>query len=107
MVFLISFFALGEGEQSFFIKESFVHLYDFKSLDSSYKKTFICGTPVKVLEKKGGWAKVRFRNSEGFVKSLALSSLAPQCFHEKYPVFYEALDIDNADLYYWGKLSRQ
>lgn len=100
---LCSHISLAQG-QVYFINESFSHLFEFKSENASYSQTLSCGTPVEVLEKNIAWTKVRFNKNVGFVGTKSLSLKNPECFHEKYPEFYEALNIDSADLYYWGKL---
>ena len=99
----ISNLAMAQG-QIYFINESFSHLFEFKSDNASYSQTLSCGTPVVVLEKNIAWSKVQFNKNIGFVGTSSLSLKNPECFHEKYPEFYEALNIDSADLYYWGKL---
>ena len=102
----MTFFLLSSSAfaQTYFVKEAFTHLFEFKSEKASYSQTLSCGTPVKVIEENIAWSMVSFNNNVGYVGSSALSKVNPECFHEKYPVFYESLNIDSADLYYWGKL---
>jgi len=33
-----------------------------------------------------------------------LSAKRPTCFQGKYPKFFDALNLDLAELYYWGRL---
>ena len=87
-----------------YIQNSFVHLKDFVSSHSSYSQTLMCGTPVELIKELSDHYQVRYDKKVGFIpKSSAVKSPA-QCFQEKYPVFFQSLNIDNADLFYWGKL---
>lgn len=104
VVTFIILFSSSVLAETYFVKEAFTHLFEFKSENASYSQTLSCGTPVEIIEKNIGWSMVKFNQSVGYVGSSSLAQNNPECFHEKYPVFYESLNIDSADLFYWGKL---
>lgn len=89
---------------TYFIEDNFIHMFKFKSDQATYDYTLSCGTPVTVVTKENDWSEISFKGQKGFVPTTSLVMTAPECFQEKYPLFYDALKVDNADLFYWGKL---
>lgn len=86
------------------------HLHKSAS-DSSASMTAIqCAQSVELVEKEGvsvpdGWKYGRVGEDYGYVRSKFLGEKRPECFQQKYPKFYNALNLDLADFYYWGRLS--
>lgn len=94
----------SQATKTLYVQNSFVHLQDFIAENSSYSKTLVCGTPVKLIQEQGKNIKVQFDKTIGYIPTESVSIIPTQCFQEKYPKFFQSLNIDNADLFYWGKL---
>ena len=74
--------------------------------------TIQCGYPLKILKSNlvkhpDDWSLVEASDIRGFVFNNFLADSKPECFQEKYPKFFEALNMDVAELYYWGRLYDQ
>lgn len=79
--------------------------------DGSASLTAIqCAFSVAVLSSEDnpaptGWIYVKAGEDKGYVRSRFLGTTRPDCFQETYPKFYNNMNFDLADLYYWGRLS--
>jgi len=86
-----------------------VHSSTLKS--STTLTTLGCGHPVKVLKSKKSldenWCFVRVGLHEGYILKQFLSEKRPTCFQSRYPKFFDQLNLDLTQLYYWGRLSDQ
>lgn len=85
------------------------HLHKNPTKLSSSLTTLQCGHALKVLESDAvnppkDWMYVSAGDDKGFIHSTSLSSSRPDCFQEKYPRFYNNLNLDLTDMYYWGRL---
>jgi len=79
--------------------------------------TISCNHPVKVLKEisKDGkefilfgeenWNLVSVGPYSGFVPTEFLSDQKNECFEEQYPKFFDQLNLDINDLYYWARLN--
>ncbi len=79
--------------------------------DGSASLTAIqCAQPVQLLENSvrpapRGWAYIQAGEDKGYIRLSQLGEKRPECFQEKYPKFYNKLNLDLSDYYYWGRLS--
>lgn len=79
--------------------------------DSSASLTAIqCAQSVQVMENPlkappRGWAYIKAGEDTGYIRMSQLGEKRPTCFQEKYPKFYNSLNLDISDYYYWGRLS--
>ncbi len=81
--------------------------------------TISCNHPVKVIKQtsKDGkdfvlfgdnnWHMVTVGPYEGFIFSSYLSDKKNICFEEEYSKFFDGLELDINDLYYWARLYDQ
>lgn len=81
--------------------------------------TISCNHPVKIMKEtsKDGkefilygdnnWNSVTVGPYEGFIMSAYLSDKKNECFEEEYPKFFDGLELDLNDLYYWARLYDQ
>lgn len=81
--------------------------------------TISCNHPVKVMKEtsKDGkeftlygdnnWYAVSVGPYEGFIFADYLSDKKNVCFEEEYPKFFDGLNLDINDLYYWARLYDQ
>lgn len=81
--------------------------------------TISCNHPVKVLKEvskdgvetvlydKGMWHLVSVGPYEGFLMTEYLSDKKNVCFEEEYSKFFDGLNLDINDLYYWARLYDQ
>ncbi len=112
----LSLFSFGETTPTdekvvgvFYLTPLFGHIHQSSARTSASLTTVQCGHPVKVIESSkvevsSDWAYVQVADYKGFVLKYYLSPKRPECFQGKYPKFFDALNMDLAELYYWGRL---
>ncbi|MFW5887428.1 MAG: SH3 domain-containing protein [Bacteriovoracia bacterium] len=87
------------------------HVYQLPSISSESVTTVACGHPLKIKDIKRNegvqWFKVKIGPETGYIKTIHVSVKKPTCFQKEYPKFYNALNLDLTQLYYWGKLQDQ
>lgn len=85
-----------------------VHQHPLKSSNSV---TIVqCSHYVKVLKKAGldaDWVYAQVGEDKGYIQRKNLSDKKPTCFQEKYPKFYQSLNLSLTEMYYWGRLYDQ
>lgn len=81
--------------------------------------TMSCNHPVKVMKEtskdgkdfilygEDSWNLVSVGPYEGYVMSDYLSDKKNECFEEQYSKFFDGLNLDINDLYYWARLYDQ
>ena len=81
--------------------------------------TISCNHPVKVMKEtsKDGkefllygddkWSLVSVGPYEGYVMAEFLLEKKAECFDEEYSKFYDGLNLDINDLYFWARLNDQ
>ena len=85
------------------------HVHQSPARTSPSLTTIQCGHPLKVIEDSKvvtseDWAYVVVADWKGFVWKKHLANKRPDCFQGKYPRFFDALNLELAELYYWGRL---
>lgn len=83
------------------------HVHKNMSKDSTSLTIVQCSHSVKVLDYKNlipDWTYVQVGEDKGFVQSHFLTTKKPECFQGKYPRFYNEMNLDITQMYYWGKL---
>lgn len=93
----------------FYMTPMFGHVHQSSVRTSASLTTIQCAHPVKVIESSkvsvsAEWAYVQVASYKGFILKQYLSEKKPDCLQGKYPKFFDALDMDLAELYYWGRL---
>ena len=93
----------------FYLKPLFGHVHQSSVRTSASLTTIQCAHPVKVIESSKvsaspEWAFVQVADYRGFIMKQYLSEKKPDCFQGKYPKFFDALNMDLSELYYWGRL---
>ncbi len=91
-----------------YFNEFLGHVHKNPSSDSTSLTIVQCQHSVKILKKENvpeGWFFVQVGEDKGYVSSKFLSQKRPPCFQEKYPQFYNSLNLDLSEMYFWGKLS--
>ncbi len=96
----------------FYMKPLFGHVHQTSVGTSPSLTTIQCAHPVKVLESSkvsvsAEWAYVQVADYRGFILKDYLSERKPDCFQGKYPKFFDTLNLDLQELYYWGRLYDQ
>ena len=117
VVGLLIFFFIGHNAYSrkpvgvFYFKETFGHIHSNTSRYSSSLTTVGCGHPIKVFSQKDAfgkiWYEVEVAGQKGYVLKEFMLSSKPECFQQKYPVFFNAMNLGVSELYYWGRLYDQ
>ena len=101
-----------------YFKPIFGHVHRNASPYSSSLTTISCGHPIKVYKiiPKSGRPVTVFNKKfhfvkvgpyEGYVSIDYLSEKKVDCFQDRYPKFFDELDMDLTELYYWGRLYDQ
>jgi hypothetical protein len=93
----------------FYMTPLFGHVHQSSVRTSASLTTIQCAHPVKVIESSKvsvskEWAYVEVADYRGFVMRQYLSEKRPDCIQGKYPKFFDALNMDLSELYYWGRL---
>jgi hypothetical protein len=96
----------------FYLNTMFGHVHQSAMRTSASLTTIQCAHPVKVIESSKvsvgpEWAYVQVADHRGFIIKNDLSEKRPECFQGKYPKFFDAMNLDLAELYYWGRLYDQ
>jgi hypothetical protein len=96
----------------FYFMPIFGHVHQATNPTSASLTTIQCAHPVKVIESSkvsvgAEWAYVNVAEYRGFVLKQYLATNRPECPQGKYPKFFDALNLDLAELYYWGRLYDQ
>jgi len=96
----------------FYFNEMFGHVHQTAVKTSGSLTTIQCSHPVKVIESSkvsipNDWAYVQVADYKGFIEKGFLSTKKPDSFQGKYLKFFDALNLDLAELYYWGRLNDQ
>lgn len=64
-----------------------------------------CGHPVKILKYQSNtWMKVKAGMHSGFVKKQFLQEGRPSCFQDKYPRYFDSLNLTVTEYYFWARL---
>jgi hypothetical protein len=93
----------------FYFTPLFGHVHQSSVRTSASLTTIQCSHPLKVLESSKvqsgkDWAYVQVADHKGFVMKEFLSQKRPDCLQGKYPKFFDAVNLDLSELYYWGRL---
>lgn len=93
----------------FYMTPLFGHIHQSSNRVSASLTTIQCAHPVKVIESSKvsvspEWAYVQVADYRGFVLKQYLSERKPDCIQGKYPKFFDSLNLDLSELYYWGRL---
>jgi hypothetical protein len=93
----------------FYFKPIFGHVHQSSNKTSASLTTIQCSHPIKVIESSKvsmsrDWAYVQVADHRGFILREYLSTKRPECFQGKHPKFFDALNLDLSELYYWGRL---
>lgn len=93
----------------FYFNPLFGHVHQSSVKTSASLTTIQCAHPVKVLESSkvtvsSDWRYVQVADYRGFIQKQFLSEKRPDCLQGKYPKFFDAVNLDLAELYYWGRL---
>lgn len=92
-----------------YFNEFMGHLHKSASKISNSLTTIQCSQSVKILDEKGKfnsgeWFYVSVGEDKGYIHSQFLQTSRPECFQEKFPRFYQKLELDITDMYYFGRL---
>lgn len=93
----------------FYMTPMFGHVHQSSVRTSASLTTIQCAHPVKVIESSKvsvspEWSYVQVAEYRGFIMKQFLSEKKPECFQGKYPKFFDSLNMDLSELYYWGRL---
>lgn len=86
------------------------HLHKNPSRFSSSLTTLQCGHPVKIIEDTtihtpAGWFYAQVGQDKGYIQEHFLNATHPKCLQGRYQRFFNELNLDLSDMYYWGRLS--
>lgn len=94
-----------------YLNITFGHVHENPNDLSASLTTIACGYPVKIFAKAGleksDWKYVKIGGDFGYVREKFLDSTKPACLQAKYPKFFNNLNLDLSEMYYWGRLHDQ
>ncbi len=102
-----------------YYKNIFGHIHKNPSRYSQSLSTIECGHPVKIyvlvnLQNKskqelfeGRFHYVKVGPYEGYIDKSYLTLKRGDCFQDRFPRFFDHLELELTDMYYWGKLYDQ
>jgi len=105
--------AKTEVSRVVYFNHLFGHIHKNPSRYSQSLSTIECGHPIKVVKNKGheitsgNYIKVKVGPYNGYIDQIYLSNKKEKCFSDKYPKFFNALNLSISDMFYWGKLTDQ
>lgn len=93
----------------FYFTPVFGHVHQSPVRTSASLTTIQCSHPLKVIESSkvsvsAEWAYVEVADHKGFIQKQFLAEKRPECPQGKYPKFFDSVNLDLAELYYWGRL---
>lgn len=96
----------------YYFNALFGHIHETPLKSSPSLTTIQCGHPLKVIESSKvtvgpEWHYVNTADYKGFVLKQYLGAKRPDCFQGKYPKFFDGLNLDLSEIYYWGRLRDQ
>ncbi len=116
LYFFLSLFSYAETVATdekvvgvFYMTPLFGHVHQSPIRTSASLTTIQCAHPLKVIESSkvsvsAEWAYVQVADYKGFILRSYLSERKPKCIQGTYPKFFDALNLDLSELYYWGRL---
>lgn len=102
-----------------YFNEMMGNVHQNASRFSQVMTTISCNYPVKVMKETSAdgkdfvlhgdnnWNLVNVGPYEGYIMSAYLSDKKNECFEEEYSKFFDGLELDITDLYYWARLYDQ
>lgn len=109
--FLINSFAFAEVNGIYYFDNMFGHLHQQANSNSISLTTLACGHPIKMgkIKKQGKeeWFQTQVGAHDGFLRKDFVVEKKPECFQSSYPAFFNTLNLDLAEMYYWGRLFDQ
>jgi hypothetical protein len=95
----------------YYIKSMFAHVHQMTNPGSVSLTTVACGHPIKVLKTEKNknlvWFFTEVGAHKGYIQEDFTSSKKPDCFQSSYPIFFNGLNLDLSQMYYWGRLNDQ
>ena len=113
LILFSSFFVQAEEQVVglFYIKSMFAHVHQMTNANSVSLTTVACGHPIKVLKTEKNknlvWFYTEVGAHKGYIQEDFTSSRKPDCFQASYPIFFNGLNLDLSQMYYWGRLNDQ
>ncbi|PIK16501.1 hypothetical protein [Halobacteriovorax sp. JY17] len=100
-----------------YVNKIFAQVHKSPSKHSIYLTTTECGHPVKVFKMisktrsrvlfNRTWKIVKVGSYDGYMNGDYLSATKVECFQDKYPKFFDSMNLEINDMFYWGKLYDQ
>ena len=102
---LIASFSV-EAKSKVYLNKIYGQIHQNASKYSRVLTTFECGQPFKVLgDEQLGFLKVQYASYSGYVALDNLSKQRPKdCWQDKYPKFFDTLDLGVSQMHFWGRL---
>ncbi|MBF0359583.1 MAG: hypothetical protein HQK49_01135 [Oligoflexia bacterium] len=94
----------------FYLNRLFANIHQRPSSDSNSVLAIACAHPLKVYEDPAEsthaqWALVNSEKVDGYIMKAFISEQRNNsCFQNIYPQFFNLLNLDVTQIYYWGRL---
>lgn len=97
-----------------YFNQIFGHIHQNPSRYSTSLTNIACAHPVRIKavvegerEQRvfaGNWKLIQAGPYLGYVKKTFLSQQRPPCFQDRYPRFFEQLELSISEMHFWGRL---
>jgi hypothetical protein len=104
---MTSSFGQSTKPSIYYFNQMFGHILETPQPNAASVSTIPCQFPLRMSTTQSEndlWHRVEAQDLKGFVLKEYLSSSKVDCFQEKYPKFFEQLNLDVSEMYYWGRL---
>lgn len=95
----------------YYYKNIFGHIHQNPSTYSTSLATIECGHPVRIFDKEHSsvrdWYFVQVASYKGYIRKEYLDIKKPECFQSRFPKFFDGLELDLTEMYFWGRLYDQ
>jgi hypothetical protein len=91
----------------YYYKKMFGTIHRNLGNNSETLSTISCGQPLRVIMFQKKWGKIKAGPYLGYIKRSFISSKKPPCFQDSYPKFFDLLNLELSEIYYWGRLYDQ
>ena len=108
LLFQISAIAKKKRSDVYYLNVLYGSIHQNPSSSSTTLTAIACGHPLKLISGHGKsgkkWMKVKAGLHTGYIDEKFLTKKRPECFQDKFPRFFDGLELGVTEYYFWAKL---
>jgi len=100
----------SRAQSIYYLKNVYGLVHQGESNSTTSLTTLACGHPIRVLksgENNSDWFSVKVGPYSGHMNKSFLSRNRVKCIQDLYTTFWNKLNLEVSDFYYWGRLYDQ